>query len=437
MILFSHPTGNANVRHAALGLQRAGLLGEFWTSVHYGVPSWLGGMLPRKWSQQLQRRAYPDELKPRLRTHPWREATRLVAGRVGLHRLIEHEVGPCSVDGVYRALDRRVAARLRGSDFAGVYAYEDGAEASFRAAKDLGRVTIYDQPIGYWRAARQLLEDEAIREPEWASTLSGNRDSAAKNARKDAELGMADVVLVASSFTKRTLEQAGIMRARVAVIPYGAPLPPANAASGVERKPADKLRVLFVGSLGQRKGLSYLFQAMQLLGGEAELTVIGRRPAEPCAALDRALGRVRYIPSAPHSEILRVMAAHDVFVFPSLFEGFGLVLLEAMAMGLPIIATPHTAAPDLITDGVQGHLVPIRSAEAIAEKLSALRRDPARRQDMGRLAMSRAREFTWKRYETILATRVAEGLAAAGVDVPGYTQHAPTEAPLPGMTPRK
>ena len=63
---------------------------------------------------------------------------------------------------------------------------------------------------------------------------------------------------------------------------------------------------------------------------------------------------------------------HDVFVFPSLFEGFGLVLLEAMAMGLPMITTAHTAGPDLLEDGKEGFIVPIRSAEAIAEKLTWL-----------------------------------------------------------------
>jgi glycosyltransferase involved in cell wall biosynthesis len=173
------------------------------------------------------------------------------------------------------------------------------------------------------------------------------------------------------------------------------------------------LRALFVGSLGQRKGLSYLFRAIRALRPAIDLTVIGTRPLVPSAALDRELRDVRWRPTCSHREVLAEMAAHDVFVFPSLFEGFGLVLLEAMAMGLPIIATPHTAAPDLITDGVEGFIVPVRSSQAIAEKLDLLRRDPARRREMSDLARRRAAEFTWDQYGASLAACVSSALVRA------------------------
>src|SRR5690606_15413134 len=100
-----------------------------------------------------------------------------------------------------------------------------------------------------------------------------------------------------------------------------------------------------------RKGLAYLFRACRQLGAAVELTVIGTKPTVPCAVLDRELASYRWVASCPHAEVLREMRAHDVFVFPSLFEGFGLVLLEALAMGLPVITTAHTAGPDLITEG--------------------------------------------------------------------------------------
>jgi glycosyltransferase involved in cell wall biosynthesis len=170
---------------------------------------------------------------------------------------------------------------------------------------------------------------------------------------------------------------------------------------------------LFVGSLGQRKGLSYLFRAVQALGSSVELTVIGARPLSPCPALDQALKSVRWIPTCSHHDVLTEMAANDVLIFPSLFEGFGLVLLEAMAMGLPIITTNHTAGPDLITDGVEGFIVPIRSAEAITEKLDVLRRDPDLRATMAEQARKRARDFTWENYGRTVAERVSATLIPA------------------------
>src|SRR5262249_34514769 len=156
------------------------------------------------------------------------------------------------------------------------------------------------------------------------------------------ELALADIIFVASSYTLKTLASASQVKAPVEVIPYGAPPRPVDAPQRLARKSAGPLRVIFVGSLGQRKGLSYLFRACERLGRAVELTVIGTQPLQPCPILDEELKRVRWIPSCPHAEVLREMAAHDVFVFPSLFEGFGLVLLEAMAMGLPIITTAHT-----------------------------------------------------------------------------------------------
>jgi len=410
MLIFSHPTGNANVRHAALALFRAGLLTEFWTCLNFSAPALLQRMLPARVVGQLRRRAYPAELAAAIRTQPFQEVVRLFAPKLGFPGLVAHETGRFSVDAVYRSLDRAVARRLRSGSFRAVYAYEDGAQLSFLEARRRGICTLYDLPIGYWRAARTLLLDEAEREPEWAATLTGNRDSTAKTERKDAELALADVVFVASSYTRRTLGEAADFKGTVMVVPYGSPtLVPALPVD--VPGPAKKLRVLFVGSLGQRKGLSYLFAACRQVASAVTLTVIGQKPHEPCAALDRELAGARWIPSCPHATILAEMAAHDVFVFPSLFEGFGLVLLEALAMGLPVITTAHTAGPDLIHEGVEGFIVPIRDSAAIAACLELLHCDRARLAEMSRQARCRAREFSWASYEDTLAACVGQALA--------------------------
>jgi starch synthase len=411
MILFAHPTGNANVRHAALALHRANLLGEFWTCLNYRDRSILNRLLPRPLIRQLRRRANPQELQPYLHTFPFRELMRLLAPRAGLNDLVRHETGMFSVDSVYHSLDRHISRRLADPQFEAVYAYEDGAEHAFRAASRLGRLAFYDLPIGYWRAARSILTEEAALKPAWAVTLTGNKDSQSKADRKDTELALADVVFVASSFTHRTLESAPSFKAAVVVTPYGAPDIPSVPPDAATRPPGEKLRVLFVGSLGQRKGLSYLFDACRQLEGAVELTVIGTRPLVDCPALDRELANVRWIASCPHHQVLAEMAAHDVFVFPSLFEGFGLVLLEAMAMGLPIITTPHTAGPDLIEKDREGFIVPIRDANAIAEKLALLHADRTLRDQMSVHARQRAAKFTWDDYGAKLSVCIQTALA--------------------------
>lgn len=406
MILLAHPTGNANVRHAALALVEHDLLTEFWTCVSWNPDLPINGLIPRPIRCQLERRALPGIVRNRVRHSPWREAGRMLAGQLGWESLIRHESGPCSIDAVFRSLDRRVAHRLRhGAGVGGVYAYEDGASESFAAAQALGIRRIYDLPIGYWRAAHAIYAEEAEREPEWACTLTGMRDSREKLDRKDAEIELAETIIVASSFTKRTIESARSCAAPIHVIPYGAPPP----SPPVERRETGQaLRVLFAGSLGQRKGLSYLLRAVEMLGSRVELTLLGARVTANCRPLEAALARHRWISTLPNAGVLAEMSRQDVLVFPSLFEGFGLVLVEAMAQGLPVIATPHTAAPDLIEDGREGFIVPIRSANAIAEKLDLLACDSQLLSAMKNAAWATASRRRWETYHSQLARAVQQ-----------------------------
>lgn len=413
MLLVSHPLGNANVRQAARAFADAGELAEFWTCLAWNPDGPAARMLPARFAAGLARRAFDPAVQSRTRTAAgWREIGRHLAARMpgALRRsLTRHETGPCSVDAVFQAFDRAVARRVRRvprtSSINAVYAYEDGAADTFREAARRGWRRFYDLPIGYWRAGQAVFAEEAEREPAWAPTLTGRHDSGGKLARKDAELAGADVVFVASRFTERTLREhapAGVCPARIHVIPYGAPEPVSEPASALAngRREGQPLRVLFAGSLGQRKGLSYLLKAVEILGPRrVELTLLGMKTAERCAPLEAATRAHRWVPSLPHAGVLAEMARADVLVFPSLFEGFGLVIPEAFSRGLPVIATAHTALPDLLTaDGAEGFVVPVRSAGGIAERLETLAADPARLRAMQRAALARAAALRWADY---------------------------------------
>ncbi len=411
MILLSHPTGNAYVRNAAAALYRAGLLKEFWTCFSWDNGSAMNIFMPEAFRRHLSRRTFPDVPRALIRTAPWRELGRFLAPVLGAGSLTRHETGPFSVDAVYRAFDRRIARRVVDArNLKAIFCAEDYALESFSAAQERGIGRLYELPIGYWRLARKIYEEERIREPEWASTLSGCKDSEQKLERKDEELRLADVVLVASDFTKRSLDACPSFRATVHVLPYGAPPPTAEPCSASKSGP---LRVLFVGGLSQRKGLSYLLDAVKLLQPDIELTLIGRKNEDSCRPLDEATTRYRWIPSLPHAEVLAEMRKHDVLVFPSLFEGFGLVILEAMSQGLPVITTDHTAGPDLLTEGEDGFIVPIRSGQAIAEKLSLLASNRGLLEEMKRSALHTAERHGWKFYRERMASLAKAFLAGA------------------------
>jgi len=224
-------------------------------------------------------------------------------------------------------------------------------------------------------------------------------------------LALADLVVTASTFAKDSVAGAPGLKAPVRVIPYGT-LP---ISLNQSRVPASgKLRVLFVGLLSQSKGLGYLLEAVGRFNREIELTLIGRR-ASPTVPAPSVLEKHRWIPSLPHAEILNEMARNDLLVLPSLHEGFGLVLTEAMSQGLVVITTPHTAGPDLITHGVDGLLIPIRSADAIEEALAHLLRNRDHLAAMQEAARRRVHDYSWTNYRLALA-QLARDVMGKGVE---------------------
>jgi glycosyltransferase involved in cell wall biosynthesis len=399
MIAISHPTGNQNSRNAAEAFYKAEQLARFYTTVAWNSQSKLAKLIPAGLASTLKRREYNHIPTKLISTQPSLEACRLLAVKLKLNFLTEHEIGLLSVDAIYHAFDNHVAKQLiRQPDISQIYAYEDGALATFNIAKQQNIQTLYELPIGYWRAAQVIMGEEAQLKPEWANTILSSRDSAKKLERKDQELALADKIIVASQFTADTLKLSAVGDKETILIPYGSP-EPIDQPNYSRNK---RLKVLFVGGLSQRKGLSYLFDAANSLNDKIELTIIGSRVAH-CAPLDAALQKYRYIPSLPHHEILKEMDRHDVFVFPSLFEGFGLVILEAMARGIPVIATTHTAGPDVITDGEDGYIIPVRSSQAIAEKLEMLANDSDLLNRFKTAALKKARLFSWATYQSKLS----------------------------------
>lgn len=408
-ILFSHPTGNANVRAAGYGLAKATILAEFCTTIAAFPNDWLDriGIGPLA---EISRRQFHSTLKPYTRSWPYWELGRLLASKSGFHQLTKHETGLFSVDAVYQNFDRHVASRLPVAVIQGttaVYAYEDGAAFSFRQAQKLGIYCLYDLPIGYWRTARQLLEGERERWPAWASTITGLNDSDDKLARKDEELRLADHIFVASQFTAKTLLDFPDKLAPIHIVPYG--FPPVGSLkvyrSAENRQP---LRLLFVGGLSQRKGIADLFAAVDALGNRVALTVVGYKATENCNALNVALTKHRWIPSLPHDAVLQLMREHDVLVFPSLFEGFGLVITEAMSQGTPVITTNRTAGPDLIEHGRNGWLIEAGSTSALKDAIEALIAQPALIAQTGKAAMETARLRPWSVYGQELVTAIVE-----------------------------
>ena len=393
-IILSHPTGNVNVRQVGKALAKAGFLLKFYTCVAV-FQSTLSFVISKYFPfKEFRRRLFPLGLKPFTNTHPFLELGRMASQKMGYQNALIHEKGMFCVDKVYRDLDLHVSKKLKNST--AVYAYEDGAFESFKKARSQGIICIYDLPTGYWRAHRRFLEVERLQHPEWAMTLTSFKDSDFKLKRKDDELGMADAIFVASKFTKKTLELFQGHLAPVHLVPYGFPEVYRNRRyKSIANR---KLKLLFVGGLSQLKGIANLFEAVNSLGDRVELTIVGKKVVQGCVSLDKELEKHQWITSLPHDEILSLMRSQDVFVFPSLFEGYGLVIAEAMSQGTPVITTTRTCGADFIRDGENGWLVDPGNTQDLIKKIEHILSYPDQLPIIGKAASATAEEAPFSKY---------------------------------------
>ncbi len=207
------------------------------------------------------------------------------------------------------------------------------------------------------------------------------------------EIELADRVAIPSEFVRRSFLERGVPESKLALIPYGIDL----AAFKKAPRSDAVFRLLFVGNIGIQKGVHYLLDVWkQLALRDAELVLIGRIEGGMEQVLKKYEGWFTYRGHVPHEELYREYSNVSVFVLPSLQEGSALVTYEAMACGLPCIVSENTGS--IVRDGIDGIVIPIRSAERLKEAILRLRDQPEEAERMGRSGAEHVRGFTWSAY---------------------------------------
>ncbi len=388
--------GARDAYQVSWALQEAGLLERLITDLY-----WAGD---RPWAQIL------EEAVPRVsRALRCRYANGLPSAAVrtrawsGLLSLFVHQLKwlPAHVQSqAIRWCDHdlgRTAARVANRSDSALLSYSYYGHSAFSSyCGQSPRILFQLHP--HPAAVRTILRRERELHPDCASSLDSEWELLLPEAdfeRLVKEVSMAESWIVASSFTKRTLLMADIPQEQIHVVPYGVDLTSfvPKEPSSVQNRP---LRLLFVGTLGQRKGIKYLLEALRLLPREkVELTMCGR-PVDDLTLIRNSGLAVNVLPSVSSGALREEYRRADLFVFPSLAEGFGQVLLEALASGLPVISTDRTAALDLIREGSEGYIVPAGSAREIAASVMRFCDDPEKVPSMSRAAHERAKQFTWQ-----------------------------------------
>jgi len=228
--------------------------------------------------------------------------------------------------------------------------------------------------------------------------LTRSRDEQLHIVREEKEYEAADAIVVPSHFAASTYIEQGVNPSKVRIIPYGANV---SRFRPEGRPPDDEFRVLFVGGIGLRKGIMDLFDAFSKLKlPNKRLILVGSLQPEMKTLLRRVdLPNVEFVGSVPNAGLRELYSTSHVFVLPSVSDGFGMVMAEAMACGCPVIATTNTGAADLYTDGVEGYIVPPRNSSILADKLQSFADSPALRERMSEAALLRCQSLGgWDAY---------------------------------------
>lgn len=375
-----------------LALHEEGLLGTLVTDLYWPED--------KRWFSMLSGSLIPRRIRS-ARYCSGLESSRVVLSKRALTAsLISYAA---SNSKLHRYKDKalsKLGGRIAQRDDAALFCCNYYASEAFKRTDSLRHRFLFQLQADLL-TTRQILREEIERTPAARNSLAATYELSLSDKEFEElsnEPSLANGWVATSTFSALTLAQRGIPADKIHVVPYGVD---GKTFRKRVRPPdaKDPFKVVFVGSLIQPKGLSYLLEAVRLLKTKnVRLMLCTRGFVDEQLLSQYSDLKIEIKTGRSGHELAREIETSDVFVFPSLAEGFALVVLETMSCGVPVVTTSHTCGPDVITDRQHGFIVPIRDSEAIAEKLAWGIEHRADLAAMGEAAAERARQFTWERF---------------------------------------
>jgi glycosyltransferase involved in cell wall biosynthesis len=349
------------------------------------------------------RRRVDPALRASMRTYPWRELWQMASGRLGADEIRRDKVFHWALDGFDAWVARQMRPPVRL-----LYAYETQCLQAFTAARARGIRTVLDLPSPEHDYVENLLNKEYAKFPELLTPARKHFRTlqAQRTVRRHREFELADLVVANSRLTAKTWADAGLDGSKIRVVSLGGPQPDARGAEGGSRGHGP-LRLVWAGTFSVRKGAHYLLEAWRRWqpGDAAVLEVYGS-VALPAALLENLPSNIIWHGPVGRQRMLEDFLRGDLLVFPTLCDGFGLVVPEAMSRGLPVLTTPQAGASDLVELGVNGFVVEAGSPERLTEALQAAMANRALLQGMRSAALETAAANQWKNYGARLRAAV-------------------------------
>ena len=265
---------------------------------------------------------------------------------------------------------RWAARQLSREKWDVIHAWTGVAEEIYSAPEFSGSLKLVMRGSAHIRTQARLLREEQIR-------VGGFVDQPSQwmVAREQREYELADHIVVLSTFAYDSFISEGISASKLRLLPLGTDLnafrPPAAVATARRQRilSGARIRVLYVGGLSWQKGFADLCQLAEQASGQFDFRFVGPMSTEVRNAANALGQRVEFTGKRPHRELPTEYAWGDIFVFPTIQDGYAVVIAQASASGLPILTTPNCCGPDLIRENVTGWILPIRDPEAFIGRL--------------------------------------------------------------------
>jgi glycosyltransferase involved in cell wall biosynthesis len=392
-----HP-GTQHSWQTALAFQEAGQLSWYATSVFYDPSRWpyrVERLLPSRAAQRLNaqfKRRYTPELDiAKVRQFGFWEWLESGSARLGSRGLAKWANRQGNMD-----FGRGMIGLIKREPVDVVWGYDSASLEVFRWAKSQGLLCVLDQTNVPLALQNRILLQERMVNPEFFNEGYMPEPQSGID-RESEELALADLVVVGSMFCARAIVESGCTAEKVRIVPYGfdesrfpMTLPKRCPLRG---RP---IEFLFAGSVVPRKGIAYLLKAFARVPAKAaSLTLLGGLYI-PRATFDQYADRVKHIPFVPQPQVVSHFASADCFVFPSLFEGGGIVLYEANGSGLGIIQT--TACGDGVREGRNGMVLSEVSVASVQQAIETVLDDQTRLVEWQHASWEMRGERSWQSY---------------------------------------
>jgi glycosyltransferase involved in cell wall biosynthesis len=386
-VLVTHPGGQHSPRLAA-ELNRRDALSAFYTSWAFsagGATDYISRVLPDQWRHRLANRRILGVPSRQLRCRPVHELVARWRGRWGGD---DQQIWHRRAEAFQRSIPNNELASASA-----VIGFDTAAWVLSERCAKLSVPLILDQSTPHPDSKISTYETVSQLYPDWGDAVETRRFDVRQ--AEQIEHDRAARIVAGSSFVQATLTSHGVSAAKVCVNPYGVDSHRFHVTSRSKQRP---LRFLYVGAMRARKGVPLLIEAWrELKAAASELWLIGSAPKQVLSLLPDLNG-LRYFGKVPHAEVANLMSQCDVFVFPSFFEGLALVILEAMACGLPVITTSTSGGGDVITQGQDGWIIEPGNLTQLFERMTYCLERPEVVPDMGRQARATAERFSWSAY---------------------------------------